>query len=931
MNVRTMGAWVTAGMALWTSMGVLDVAGAPGGPVRVAMLPPLAALAAAIGLALLAGAVFSLGRLGRAQADAALPLYALSMLVLPYLPWLPDLVPGLRVLAGPVRYFVWLLVAIQVIWAALGAGRGRRVTVRLRAWSNLRLFAMVAAVSLTVFGLAACAVARSGLFPGGDEPHYLVMMQSLLQDHDLAIENNHAQQDYRQYYNAALAPHVLARGVDGQMYSVHPIGLPVLMAPFFALGGYPAVVAAMLLMAATAAASMWIWVRRITASVSAATFAWAATALSVTYLFSSGTVYPEIAASLAVMLAFVAGLTGDGTRAPAPSRLRCLGMACAAATLPWLSSKYALMSVAIVAMGAWRVIQDTASAGMRARRLIALVVPFALSVAAWLGYFYWTWGSPWPSAAYGGMGETQMALANLQRGLPGLLFDQEYGLLSYAPVILIAAPGLYHRWRAGGAARQIATEIALVFGVLFATVAAHTMWWGGTSVPARFLVSGLLLLAVPIAWEYQRAADLTGRRAVYRLLLAASLVTAVAVLCSPSLSALANLRDGRSRLLLWWSPDWPLWTLLPDFIMVPSRWGIAQAAIWTGAFVGSTYLLTVFSRRRLPASALSRTARGSAFLRADGAMALTIVVVALVTPLVRAMPPQADVRPEARARITMLDTYDPQARPVALRYSPLTRVTPDALPPLFELSATPGSRRAALQAPLLLNARFALPAGKYHVTLEPQTAVSPAAPLTGSLRLQGGRHGGALAQWEVETPPGQSWQTVFETPADISYLGFRASGDLAAAIGGLRVVPMHVVPTLDRIAMPEVLGSVLLGEEFVALLHDGSSYPEAGGFWVRGEATSSVSIVSATGPLSGPVPLRLRNGPFANVIRIQTASESMDVELQPGEQRAIRLAPTPLDGTVRMHLHPERGFVPAQVEAGSRDTRVLGCWIEAVR
>ena len=69
------------------------------------MLPNLAQLAASVALALVVGAVLSL-RLSDAPravpgagggqpprhgtGDSFLPLYALSVLILPYLPWLPD-------------------------------------------------------------------------------------------------------------------------------------------------------------------------------------------------------------------------------------------------------------------------------------------------------------------------------------------------------------------------------------------------------------------------------------------------------------------------------------------------------------------------------------------------------------------------------------------------------------------------------------------------------------------------------------------------------------------------------------------------------------------------------------------------------------------------------------------------------------------------
>ena len=41
----------------------------------------------------------------------------------------------------------------------------------------------------------------------------------------------------------------------------------------------------------------------------------------------------------------------------------------------------------------------------------------------------------------------------------------------------------------------------------------------------------------------------------------------------------------------------------------------------------------------------------------------------------------------------MLETFDPIARPIAVRYSPLSIVAAANLPPLFSLSAVPGTER----------------------------------------------------------------------------------------------------------------------------------------------------------------------------------------------------------------------------------------------
>ncbi len=921
MTRRTLGAWVTAGIALWVSMGQLDVIAAGGQTVRVAMLPPLVLLPIAVALAGLIGWLAAMRDGQRDRSDAVLPLYTLGVLVLPYLPWVADLLPGIRVLAGPGRYFLWLVVIAQVVWAAFGAGRGRRVVVRLRSWSGVRTFAAVAAFSVVLYGGLATVVSFSGLVPGGDEPHYLVITQSLLLDHDLDIENNHARKDYRAYYSQDLEPHALARGTGGRLYSVHPIGLPILIAPWFAVGGYAAVVFGMVLMAAATSGLIWFWVRRATGSVSAATFAWAAVALSVSVAFSAGTIYPEIAAGLCVALAFAIGLTGPSGAPVAPRAGGALLVGCVSAALPWLSSKYAPLAAVLVALAVRRIVADR-DAG-RPTRLAAVLGPFVLSLAGWFAFFQMSWGSPWPSAAYGGVSQTQMSAWNLARGIPGLFFDQEYGLLAYTPVLVIAAVGIWHQWKAGGPARTQAAEVTVAFAALLFTVAGHTMWWGGSSVPARFLVAGMPLLALPVAWEFRRAGLLADRRAAYRLLLLAGLGAALAILASPDVSALWNRRDGVSRLLQWLSPDWHLWAFAPDFIGQPARWGLAQAALWILCLSAVAAVFSRVFRPTLPGFA-SRTGRGRAFLRANLGLGLAVILIGVLTPPLLGARLKPSPEPAERARVSLLQDFDPRARPLAIRFDPFALVDPAEVPAAFELVASRGTRRPALTVPLLLNARFALPAGRYRVTL----TAAVGSELRGHLALQGGRHGGTLASWAVGESP--RWQDTFDLPVDLSYVGFRASADLEAAVGDLSIAPVRVIPTLERTASEEVLGAETLGERFVFLFHDGGSYPEDKGFWVRGGSRASVSVVSRTGRLTLPVNLRLRNGPVPNVIRIVTPGETMEVSLGPLESKTVRVAPTALDGTLRMAITPDTGFVPAKIETGSTDTRVLGCWVEVV-
>src|SRR4029077_3326449 len=140
------------------------------------------------------------------------------------------------------------------------------------AWSLPRTAIAIGCATAIIAGAAAWKLTGTNIFPGGDEPHYLVIAQSLWRDHDLKIENNHARGDYKEYFESNLEPHYQARGTDGEIYSIHPIGMPVLMAPVYAAGGYRLVVMTLILIAASAAAIAWWWTARMLDYPAAATF-----------------------------------------------------------------------------------------------------------------------------------------------------------------------------------------------------------------------------------------------------------------------------------------------------------------------------------------------------------------------------------------------------------------------------------------------------------------------------------------------------------------------------------------------------------------------------------------------------------------------------------------------------------------------------------
>ena len=82
--------------------------------------------------------------------------------------------------------------------------------------------------------LALLAAGWSGV--SGDEPHYLVVAHSLVVDGDIDVANEYHDRAYDAVHPSALSPHSKPGLKPDSRYSMHGVGLPVLLAPAYALG-----------------------------------------------------------------------------------------------------------------------------------------------------------------------------------------------------------------------------------------------------------------------------------------------------------------------------------------------------------------------------------------------------------------------------------------------------------------------------------------------------------------------------------------------------------------------------------------------------------------------------------------------------------------------------------------------------------------------
>lgn len=870
------GAIACAAGALWVSFGALTFTDPSTHTTRVGLLPPLTLLAALLGLALVAALVFR-------PAHRRVAVLWLSAVVL--VPWVPLHLPlPVFMWAGTLRLWLWAAIATALAAPLVRDHTSPRI---VRALETPSFAAPLAAVlAALLFGAGAWAVAPR--LPAGDEPHYLVIAQSLLLDHDIQIENNHEQGDYRAYFDGNLRPDYVRRGLNGAIYSVHAPGLPALVAPVFAVFGYAGVKAELTLLSACATGLVWLIAWRCTGQPGASWFGWATVACSTPFFFHAFSVYPDTPGA-AISVLGVWPLVDE--RARRPGRLFSVGLAIA--TLPWLHTRFAILAATLTLVLAARV----ATRPDAIKRLAALCVAPLVSAAAWFLFFWSIYGTPNPAAPYGGA--NQAGLAFLPAGLAGLLFDQQFGLIPNAPAFLCAALGFVALVRHGD--RRLAAELLFVAVPYVLVVAAFPMWWAGYSAPSRFLVSLTLLLGVPAAvWFAARTTDAARIAGVALLVLSALITISIASVDRGAL--LFNTRDGFSLLLLRIAPVVDLTRGLPSSFQTPPPIVAFHAAIWLLALACPPAIAVLLDRRGLGRAAL-------VVVIGLGWAITTMSATALVWNSNRA----TGVAREAGG-MELLRHYNPTCRQVALSYQPFHRIGAAELPARITLAQTT-SRAGHPEEPLLFVSHPV--AGVYEVEGFTVTGGS------GHLRVRLDRQLPGLDDWDIASPIG-SWRRTIRLPVAADILRLDADADARRSVLRLSIRAVELPGPAAGYASDAV---AIHGTRYgpAVMFHTGGhAYMEPTGAWVGGGDFANFVIAPDA---ASRARLFVRNGPIGNRVAIDAGSWREDLALHAGEERLLDIS-AQAGRIVTVQVRSATGARPADSDPNNADRRVLGCWIE---
>ena len=500
-------------------------------------------------------------------------LEAGAAVALAHVPAARGLVPGLGLFTGP-------------LGAVLLVG-GASLTVDRAGWLPRLRSAPPAWALFAASALLASAIGLRhvrAVEPTGDEIDYLMMTQSVWREGDLDLRDNFARGDHLEYLSGYDRMAGGARRADGRSYPLHSAGLPVLIAPAYALGGRGACVVLLALLAAGLGLLVRDLALRAGADEGSAVVAWAA-AVGPPVLYYSTFLYTEVPVALAIAVALRLLLHAPGPWAAA-------GAALALSALPWLHVRLTLAAAALGAFAAWR---------LRGRPRIVFLLTAGAMGLAYAGYQYWVFGSLSPFTRYGGGVPGPMLARTPLRTLVGLVVDGGYGLLPYAPAYLLAFAGLPLLLVRG---RRDRWALLLVGAAALLPVLGWRNWWGA-SPPARFTIPLVPVLALAVA---ARLAAAPGRGiARWRwALVGAGFALAVLMFAEPRAMRMVNGRDGPPRVYELLAGDVSLSRYLP---LLSTRAGRTAppweppaseawvAAVWLGA-LGALLLLDRLARTR---------------------------------------------------------------------------------------------------------------------------------------------------------------------------------------------------------------------------------------------------------------------------------------------------------------------------------------------
>lgn len=343
-----------------------------------------------------------------------------------------------------------------------------------------------------VFSGVALWYAKAPRSPSGDEPHYLIISQTLVKYRSLNVMQDYTNGDYRIFYPLPISPHVIP-GASGRLLPIHSIGGPLLWLIAFALAGW---LGAVLFMSAVTLLIVWniyLLLCELEIEPRIALLVSMAYALASPLTLYAHLVFIEPIAALLCVYSSRKVVQKEVAWYDTLLCSLCLGI------LPWIHIRFALLEIVLFFAYLYKLYRLHKL--RHVPTLLAYLLPVAGLFVIFELYNLHYWGTLNPAVNQITM-DNRPFTGSLGTGVVGMLFDQEYGLIVNFPIFFLLLAGIILACRKRYAFYNILVLLLTVPYVI--ETASLQDWTGGWCPPARFILVLLPLYAFYIAYVLQQ-------------------------------------------------------------------------------------------------------------------------------------------------------------------------------------------------------------------------------------------------------------------------------------------------------------------------------------------------------------------------------------------------------------------------------------------
>lgn len=344
-------------------------------------------------------------------------------------------------------------------------------------------------LKLTVFLITflLLTIAATKLLPiwdaTGDEPHFLMITSSLVNDHDINLRNNYNNKDYTFFYPIALRPHAKIHTAT-EIYSAHGTGLPLLLTPGYLVGYRTGAVFIIILLASLLSTTIFSLAYAVTEKNTTSICLSLLMIFTTPLFFYSLQLFSELPAALIIAYIFTAVFIAKEQQLP---KNKTLFIGILLAFLPWLHIRYIFFTVIFLVY-----------LSLNLKHKTRLLLPISLSIILLLLYMKTCFGEFSFTAQYFAI---TAGFHHLFRGIIGNFIDRQFGLFVYSPYYIFIGAGLFYFWKVKRRLFLLWSITVIPFIII---ISSYYEWYGGYCPPLRYMIPVVPLLIVPLAYLFQQ-------------------------------------------------------------------------------------------------------------------------------------------------------------------------------------------------------------------------------------------------------------------------------------------------------------------------------------------------------------------------------------------------------------------------------------------